>query len=655
MCGILGKLTFDGSPVQKDQLCAMAATLAHRGPDANGFYCNGHVGLAHTRLSIVDLQGGSQPMSTADGCVSIVFNGEIFNYIELRKELFEKGYRFSTNSDTEVILNAYREYGEECVYRFNGQWAFCIWDASEQKLFLSRDRMGILPLYYTQGTHSFLFASEIKALLASGQVDPELDLTALNQTFTFWVPLPPRTAFKNIQQLAPGKSLTVKNGEVRLRQYFDLEYPAKEEFSDENEAEKAEELLGLLKDATRLRLRADVPVAAYLSGGIDSTVTAALAKSFAGDGLKTFSIAFDDEEFDESSYQNEASDFLHTAHSSLRCSLADISRVFPEVVRHAEQPILRSGPAPLYLLAELVRKSGYKVVLTGEGADEVLGGYDLFKEAKIRRFWGVQPGSRWRPLLLKRLYPYIPGIRRQPAIYLKNFFDVDADELSNPFFSHLPRWRLTASLKSFFSADVRASLQDEDPLRQLERLLPRRFFEWAHFNQAEYLETKYLLPGYILSSQGERMAMANSVECRYPYLDHRVVQFASRLSPKSKMKVLQQKHLLKRATWGLIPQSISDRPKQPYRAPDGKCFLGSATPEYAKRLLSDEAIRSNGVFDPDAVNGLVRKFSRGQALGVRDNMALIGILSTQLLLDCFSSTNFGGPRWKSQKEYAGLS
>jgi asparagine synthase (glutamine-hydrolysing) len=655
MCGILGKLTFDGSPVQKDQLCAMAATLAHRGPDANGFHCDGHVGLAHTRLSIVDLQGGSQPMSTADGCVSIVFNGEIFNYIELREGLLEKGYRFSTNSDTEVILNAYREYGEECVYRFNGQWAFCIWDASEQKLFLSRDRMGILPLYYTQGTHSFLFASEIKALLASGQVDPELDLTALNQTFTFWVPLPPRTAFKNIQQLAPGKSLTVKNGEVRLRQYFDLEYPAKEEFSDENEAEKAEELLGLLKDATRLRLRADVPVAAYLSGGIDSTVTAALAKSFAGDGLKTFSIAFDDEEFDESCYQNEASDFLHAAHSSLRCSPADISRVFPEVVRHAEQPILRSGPAPLYLLAELVRKSGYKVVLTGEGADEVLGGYDLFKEAKIRRFWGVQPGSRWRPLLLKRLYPYIPGIRRQPAIYLKNFFDVNADELSNPFFSHLPRWRLTASLKSFFSADVRASLQDEDPLRQLERLLPRRFFEWAHFNQAEYLETKYLLPGYILSSQGERMAMANSVECRYPYLDHRVVQFASRLSPKSKMKVLQQKHLLKRATWGLIPQSISDRPKQPYRAPDGKCFLGSATPEYAKRLLSDEAIRSNGVFDPDAVNGLVRKFSRGQALGVRDNMALIGILSTQLLLDRFSSTNFGGPRWKSQKEYAGLS
>jgi asparagine synthase (glutamine-hydrolysing) len=390
----------------------------------------------------------------------------------------------------------------------------------------------------------------------------------------------------------------------------------------------------LLLDATRIRLRSDVPVGAYLSGGLDSTFITALTRVLVGDRLRTFSVSFDDAEFDESAYQKQAIEFLHTSHSDVQCSYEDIAKAFSEVIWHAEQPVLRAAPAPFFHLSKLVRNSGFKVVLTGEGADEILGGYDIFKEAKIRRFWGRNPGSSLRPLLLKRLYPYMEAIQRQPSAYLKGFFRVSADDLRNPFFSHLPRWELTARLKVFFSEAVRAETQSYSALSELQEDLPRSYTSWTPFNQAEYLETMYLLPGYILSSQGDRMAMAHSVEGRYPFLDHRVVEFSTKLAPRLKMKVLDQKHLLKRASSGLIPESIQKRHKQPYRAPDGKSFWGPAG-HYLEEMLSRDRIRRDGVFDPQAVAALVSKFKTGLASSTKDNMALVGILSTEILLDQF--------------------
>ena len=409
----------------------MIATLSHRGPDASAVHVAGAIGLAHARLSIIDLEGGAQPMSTTDGRLWITFNGEIFNYIEIREELGRKGYRFATRSDTEVILNAYREYGEDCVHHFNGQWAFAIWDSEAQKLVLSRDRFGVRPLFYTRTPDSLLFASEIKALLTCPQVPAEIDLEALDQIFTFWVALPPRTAFKNIFQVPPGCSITVQNGEVSVRPYWSVSYPGTEAY-DADEQPLAEELLHLLEDATRIRLRSDVPVGAYLSGGLDSTVTTALMRKVAEDRIRSFSITFEDAEFDEQCYQDEASTFLDTQHHNVRCSSADIARVFPEVIWHTEQPVIRTAPAPLFLLSGLVQENGFKVVLTGEGADEVLGGYDIFKEAKIRNFLARSPESRWRPLLLRRLYPYMENIQRQPAAYLNHFFRVTAEDLASP-------------------------------------------------------------------------------------------------------------------------------------------------------------------------------------------------------------------------------
>lgn len=653
MCGISGIVQLHGGHVDRAQLADMIVPLAHRGPDSNGVWSNGSVGLAHARLSIIDLDGGHQPMSTTNGMLWITFNGEIFNYVELRDDLIKKGHKFATRSDTEVILHMYQEEGEECVQRLNGQWAFAIWDEKKKCLFMSRDRVGVRPLFYTQTADAFVFASEIKALLEHPDVHCELDLQALDQIFTFWVSLPPQTAFKGISELPPGHSMVVENGSSRVRRYWSANYSPEVLVSNDREQRLTDELLSLLLDATRIRLRADVPVAAYLSGGLDSTIITALAHRLVGNRLRSFSVGFEDSEFDESSFQKEASEFLNTQHTDIKCCYEDIARVLPEVVWNCEQPIVRTAPAPLYLLSRLVRQSGYKVVLTGEGADEMLGGYDIFKEAKIRRFWARNPGSRWRPLLLKRLYPYMDGIQRQPTAYLKNFFHVDEESAASSLFSHFPRWELTSKVKAFFSDEVRAELVNADAISDLQRQLPDSFAMLEPFNRAEYLEANYLLPGYILSSQGDRMAMAHSVEGRYPFLDYRVIEFAAKLPPNLKMKVLDQKYILKQAAKGLIPESIRNRYKQPYRAPDGKSLF-KANPDYLADVLSEEQIRKNGIFDPQAVSALVTKFRSGRPTSVKDDMALIGIVSTQLLLHQFSRKKRGHYSWNqpSQPKYA---
>lgn len=423
----------------------------------------------------------------------------------------------------------------------------------------------------------------------------------------------------------------VRNDDVSVRPYWSVSYPSTESY-DADERTLAEELLHLMEAATRIRLRSDVPVGAYLSGGLDSTVTTALMRKMAGDGVRSFSITFEDPEFDEQCYQDEASTFLGTQHHNVQCSSADIARIFPEVIWHTEQPVIRTAPAPLFLLSGLVQENGFKVVLTGEGADEVLGGYDIFKEVKIRNFLARSPESHWRPLLLRRLYPYMGNIQRQPAAYLERFFRVTANDLASPFFSHLPRWELTEKLKSLFSPEVREATRRCAGIREIEDALPPTYWSWSYFRRAEYLEAKYLLPGYILSCQGDRMSMAHSVEGRHPFLDYRVVEFAAKLPSNIKMKVLDQKHLLKRAFDGRIPESIVHRPKQPYRAPDGKCFFGAAPVDYAEELLSPDSIRKNGIFEPRAVASLVTKFRNNRANSVKDNMAMVGVLSTQLLV-----------------------
>jgi len=637
MCGIAGIIDSRGQSVDEGILRRMIDVVDHRGPDGSGVWADGGAGFAHARLSIIDLAGGAQPMASVDDSRVITYNGEVFNYVELRQQLVAKGERFNTRSDTEVILSQYAVKGDRCVEDFNGQWAFAIWDKRRRRLFASRDRMGIRPFYYAMVDGALVFGSEIKSILMHPRVRREIDVQALDQIFTFWHTIGTRTIFKDIYELPPGYCLSYAEGKLETWPYWQLQYDGVDgQMSDDDYVGQLRELL---IDATRLRLRSDVPVGAYLSGGLDSSVITAMVKRFTDTPLKTFSVAFEDGEFDESAYQQDVIRHLETDHHETRCSYADIGESLPDVVWHAEKPILRTAPAPLFRLSGLVREHGYKVVLTGEGSDEILGGYDIFKEAKIRRFWSRQPESRLRPLLLKKLYPYMKNIQSQSPAYLQAFFHVGPQDLASPFFSHLPRWELTGRLKVLFSDEVKAALGDYDALTEASAMLPQGFGRWHPFCQAQYLETTGLMPGYLLSSQGDRMLMGHSVEGRFPFLDHRVVAFAATMPPRLKMRGLDEKHVLKRAAADLVPASVLRRPKQPYRAPDAASLFGTVDRpiqhEYVQELLDPRRIEQDGLFQAAAVEKLVRKAASGRAIGVKDNMALVGIVTAQLLVDQF--------------------
>ena len=650
MCAITGICNSDCHNIDPNVLQRMISTMRHRGPDEWGLHVEQGIGLANARLSIIDLHAGHQPIHNEDMSLWITFNGEIFNYLELRRELVAHGHIFATQSDTEVILHLYEEKGEDCVRELNGQWSFAIWDARERKLFLSRDRLGIRPLFYTQLGSNLIFGSEIKSLFAYPGVQRCVDLAALDQIFTFWCTVPPRTIFEKIDELPPAHSLVFQRGEIRIRRYWDLDYNVSP--TERRDRDYEDDLVQLLTDATRIRLRSDVPVGAYLSGGLDSTIITALINKLGGTQLRTFSISFTPEELDESTFQQEASRFLNTAHRQIRCDYEDVANVFPEVIWHTEKPIMRAAPAPLYQLSRLVRDDGYKVVLTGEGADEVFGGYDIYKETKIRRFWAAQPDSHYRARLLHRLYPYQSNLQRQPDSYLCRFFHACDDDIKNPFFSHLPRWELTSRVKVFFDDGVKEELAKYNALAELASKLPSEYFQWDSFCQAQYLETVFLLPGYILSSQGDRMALAHSVEARHPFLDYRVVEFAAKLPAHLKMKVLCEKYLLKEAFRQFVPEAIYKRHKQPYRAPDGRCFFEHGESPYLDELLSMERLKSDGMFDPVPVTKLIDKFRKHCAIGVKDDMAIIGILSTELVLDRFiRTTQQGASDGQSQTAY----
>jgi asparagine synthase (glutamine-hydrolysing) len=454
MCGIAGILNInERREVSSDTLERMLSAIRHRGPDEFGIYSNDHVGFAHARLSIIDLSGGQQPMSNEDGKVWITFNGEIFNYLELRKDLLKRGHSFSTHSDTEVIVHLYEEYGEGCLEHLNGQFAFAIWDGNNRKLFLARDRAGIRPLFYSSSHNKFYFASEIKAIFATGEIERNIDPSAIDQIFTLWCTVSPATAFKGVYELPPGHYLLVQDGNVLIRKYWDIDFS--DDLTGLSFAEAKERLRYLLTDATMLQLRADVPVGAYLSGGLDSSVTTALIRQLNQSPLMTFSVAFEDKDYDESQYQREMASALGVEHHEVRCKYSDIGDNFPEVIWHTEKPILRTAPAPLFLLSKLVRDNGLKVVLTGEGADEVLGGYDIFKETKIRQFCARFPESRRRPLLLKKLYPYLPAFQNQSGAYKEVFFSDGISDVSDPLFSHRPRWKTTSMTRLFFSEELK--------------------------------------------------------------------------------------------------------------------------------------------------------------------------------------------------------
>jgi asparagine synthase (glutamine-hydrolysing) len=637
MCGIAGYFQLnEPAPPETEMVARMVAAIRHRGPDEMGICFDERCVLGHARLSIIDLAGGSQPLSNEDGSIWVTYNGEIYNYVELREELLKRGHKFRTNSDTEVIVHAYEEYGRDCLGHFNGQFAFAIYDRRRNKLLLARDRMGIRPAFYTVHNKRFYFASEIKSIFCDSTIPRRLDLRGLDETFTWWTSAPPRTMFEGINELEAGTFVEISDGRIESGRYWQMTYP--EHFDYDRPVESyAEELRALLIDSVRLRLRSDVPVGAYLSGGLDSSVTTALIRHFTQAELETFSVTFEDAAFDESSFQQQMAAHLGTDHHTVSCSHRSIAEAFADVIYHAERPLVRTAPTPLMLLSGLVRKNNFKVVLTGEGADEILGGYDIFKETLIRAFWSRQPESTWRPLLLKKLYPTLPVSGARARHYLEQFYKIGLDRIADFHYSHMPRINTTTRIKEFFSADVKNRLADHDAIAAFGCDLPESFDRWHHLSRAQYLESKSLLAGYLLSSQGDRVSAANSVEGRFPFLDHRLVEFAATIPPLYKIFGLNEKYLLKRAMQPEIPAEILQRVKQPYMAPDSNCFVQADSPDYVAEMLSESALEHTALFNPKAVGLLVKKCRRGAGghLSFRDNMSFVGILSTQLLIKQF--------------------
>jgi asparagine synthase (glutamine-hydrolysing) len=643
MCGICGVVALDGPlslPTGAPE--RMIGVMRHRGPDEFGAWRDDTAFLGHARLSIIDLVTGQQPLCNEDGRVWITFNGEIFNYIELAAELEAKGHVLRTRSDTEVIVHAWEEWGDACVERFVGQFAFALWDRGRRRLLLARDRFGIRPLYVAEHEGQLLFGSEIKALRAFPGFAPALDGQGLAEVSTYWVTVAPRTAFAGVAQLPPGHVAVLETGpgaaagapppvplpsRLRLRRYWHPTFlPEAEDRRAVDDVERARAAAGVrerLVDAAVIRLRADVPVGAYLSGGLDSSATAALIHRYTDHRLKTFSVGFADPAFDETAWQRRMADHIGTEHATVTVAGADIAGRLRDVTWLAETPILRTAPAPLHALSELAQGEGFKVVLTGEGADEVFAGYNIFREAKVRRFWSREPGSRARAMLLTRLYPYL---QQSPPEFLRRFYGQGLTETGDPFFSHRPRWHNTRAVAALLiDAPEGAEAAAEE---RLAASLPADFARWGAVARAQYLEMTTFLAGYLLSSQGDRMLMGHSVEGRFPFLDHRLADYAGTLPASIKLDSLAEKAILKQAVADLLPPEILQRPKQPYRAPDAASFTAGPGPDLVAEFLGDSpGSRWHG----GRVAALRRKWEAGRLTSVRDNMAFTAALSGRML------------------------
>jgi asparagine synthase (glutamine-hydrolysing) len=623
MCGIAGIARQAPTGVTVQSLGRMAAAIRHRGPDGYGFYSGRKVGLAHVKLSVVDVGGGGQPLTNEDGQIVLASTCEVFNHPELRHELEERGHVFRTRCHAEVLVHGYEEWGPGLLQRLDGQFAFAIYDRNRETVFLARDRFGVRPLFYAQRNGDLFFGSEIKAILASGEVESALDPRGLDEVLRFGAARPPRTPFSGIAALEPGTYGIWKDGAFWLRHYYELDYP---EASDEP-LDVIERLDEIMLRSVGLRLRADVPVGAYLSGGFDSSITASLARSASRHPLQSFSITYAIPEFDESLHQQEVADAVGSVHTASVIAMDTLAQSFPDVLWHTETPLLRTAPALMYQLAKLTKESGVNVVVGGEGADEIFLGGDLFKEHSVRRFCMRRPQSLGRQRLFDRIYPDLPPGAGAPESLRRPLLEAAAP--NDPLFSHLPRF-ISSHIDDFYTPEFKASLGGLNVTTELRASLPTRFFGWSPLNQAAYLEMVTRLSPYLLSSNGDRMTMAHGVEGRYPFLDHRLFEFAAALPTGSRLRGLREKEVLHRWASRILPGQIKSKEKPSQRAPDAQSFFLPTSPSWIGDHLTTEALRRVGIFSPAAVGGLVRRCCAGLSHTLGENQAMVGVLSTQL-------------------------
>ncbi len=622
MCGIAGAIDLRGRrtfPVER--LRRMTAAIAHRGPDDEHTFAEPGVALGARRLSIIDLAGGRQPLSNEAGSVWVAFNGELFEHPELFADLKGRGHRFSTRCDTELWVHLYEEYGERFIDHARGQFAFSLWDRQRRTGYLGRDRVGIVPLYYAERDGWLLWGSEIKALLASGLIDPLPDVRGIDHVFTFFAAGASQTCFQGIESLPPGHWLKVHDGRIELRRYWDLDFPdAGTEQRWDDLRVPAGELERLLRAAVKRRLRSDVPVVTYLSGGLDSSVILGLCGHERNAPIRSYTIGLEQAGPDERSRAAETAALLGSPLTTVTMNAADITNAYPELITAAESPVIDTSCACLLRLAARVHRDGFRVALTGEGADEALAGYVWFRTQKIGQTFG--PGLHG--LLMRGLLALIGGSTR-----------------------HRPPWNAIGGVRTpqqdvaEMVAQPRGTLYTPQMWERLhgstafDRLdvATERIKRWHPLNQALYTGYKIMLPGLLLMAKGDRVAMNSSVETRYPFLDEDLIAFCARIDPRYKLRMLREKWLLRKMAARALPPVIAKRPKTMFRATRSQAFLGPRRPAWVDQLLSPESLRATGYFDVTGTAAARRMLAERPALGLRRaffDFALTAVISTQL-------------------------
>ncbi len=626
MCGIAGALDLSGMrSFPSDRLFAMTGAIAHRGPDDEQAHREPGVALGARRLAIVDLNGGRQPIANEDGTVWVAFNGELFEYPALRADLLARGHRLTTRCDTEAWVHLYEDRAQGMFEQARGQFAVSLWDRKNRTLILGRDRVGICPLFYAERDGWLLWGSEIKALLASGLVDPIPDPLGVDHFFNFFTAGTTRTMFQGVKSIPPGHYLKVRDGRIELQQYWDLDFPdAGQERRLDDPTPLVDELEHLLRQAVERRLRGDVPVVSYISGGLDSTVVLGLSSRQRGQALPSFTIGLDKAGPDERSRSAESAAALGSPLTTITMDRAAITAAFPELIAAAEVPVMDTACACLMRLAAAVHGQGYKVALTGEGADEALAGYAWFKSQKIRDAV-VRRAGPGVPKLLRRLMLGIVGgdVDRRPSRTPMRGFRTAQQDL----------YDILGQTRSLVYAPAMWDrLGDHNAYDDLD-LTNDRFARWAPLNQSLYVGYKLMLAGLLLYAKGDRVAMKSSVETRYPFLDDDVVNFCATLAPEYKLRGLTDKWLLRQVAARTLPRAIAHRPKTMFRASRGEAFLGAHRPAWVDQLLSPESLRASGYFDPKSVARERAIHARSTWLSPRKaalDLNLMCVVSTQL-------------------------
>jgi asparagine synthase (glutamine-hydrolysing) len=595
MCGIAGSVDLNGRrELSAARLLAMTGAIAHRGPDDEQIHIEPGVALGVRRLSIVDLAGGRQPISNEDGSIWVTQNGELFEYPELQADLTARGHRLATRCDTELWVHLYEDMSEAFFERARGQFAVALWDRNRRTLILGRDRVGICPLYYTQVDGWLLWGSEIKALLKSGMVEARPDPKGIDLFFNTFCGGTTRTFFEGIKSIPPGHYLRVHDGRVELKQYWDLDFPDRgQERRLADPARLVDELEFLMRQAVERRLRGDVPVVSYISGGLDSTVVLGLSSRHRGSAVPSFTIGLDKAGPDERSHARESAEVLGSELETVTMNRRDILATYPELIRAAEGPVMDSSAACLLRLARAVHANGYKVALTGEGADEALAGYAWFKTQKIRNRLSAGPVGRTilkgaRRLTLATIgggrahRPDLLGVRGVRTAQ-QDVFDFMGQARSLLYTPEM--WDRLGEHSFYNDLDVTSD----------------RFARWHPLNQSLYVGYKVMLAGLLLLGKGDRVAMNSSVETRYPLLDEDVIAFCASISPEYKLRGFKDKWLLRRVAARTLPKQIANRPKTMFRASRSEAFFDDDRPPWVDQLLSPESLKATGWFDPEQV------------------------------------------------------